>query len=216
MKTTDFFAWLLVGAHVLLVLFGIFRWSRLDTGCRYIWAWAIVGLAARLLMLGLQGSPLRLVVTHFYLPISAVLATGALASYQSTRRGADTVRIAGYAYVIAWALLTPLVETLTNFSRFTAPLRGILIAVVAAFTIASRARVRQTRALDDRGTLIAAAFAVLYGATGVIAPYAAVYHLTFSARITSLLLIRDVIVLAAMMPMLWACMLHDRDPRRAA
>lgn len=216
MSAPDFFAWLLVGAHVLLVLFGVIRWSRLDTGCRYIWAWAVVGLAARLLMLAWKHNELRLVVTHFYFPVSAVLATGALASYQPTRRAADTVRIAGYGYVAAWAIITPLFETLASFSRYTAPLRGILIAVVAALTIATRQRVRQTRALDDRGTLIAAAFALLYAATGVVAPYAAAYHLTEPTRIGALLLFRDVIVLTAMIPMLWACLLHDRDVRSAA
>ncbi|MEP6591843.1 MAG: hypothetical protein ABJC19_11725 [Gemmatimonadota bacterium] len=216
MNASVFLSWLLIGVHLLLVLFGLVRWSRLDVGCRFTWGWAVLGLVARLLQVSLPHPADRLVVAHFYFPMSALLAAWALACYQPTRRAADAVRLAGVCYVIAWAVITPLFEDLHKFSRVTAPLRGILIAVIAGRTIRARRLLHRSPPAEDRGLLIAAGFAVLYAATGIVAPYAAAYHVSAPVTVTLLLRVRDVIVLAAMIPMLWACMLHIDIERRAA
>ena len=215
MNASDFLSWLLIGVHLLLVLFGLVRWSRLDVGCRFTWAWAVVGLVARLLQVSLPHPADRLIVAHFYFPVSTVLAAWALAFYQPTRRAADAVRLAGVGYVAAWAAITPLFEHLREFSRFTAPLRALLIAVIAILTIRARRRLHRYPPAEDRGLLIAAAFAVLYGATGIVAPYAAAYHTSVPETVALLLRARDVVILAAMVPMLWACMLHVDLERRA-
>lgn len=205
---------LLITTHILLTLFGVVRWRQLDSGCRFTWAWAVVGLFARLLPKAFDDHSVRLLVAHFYFPVSAVLACYALAPYQVTRRAADAVRLAGYGYVVAWAIITPLFEDLHQFSRWTAPLRAILIAVIAARTI-SRPRRRDAGPIsEDRGVLIASAFMVLYTTTGIVAPYAAQSHLTAVTFVRPLLIWRDVFILASMVPMMWAFMLHVPVPER--
>lgn len=214
MTANQFLDGLLITVHVLLSLFGVVRWRKLDTGCRFTWAWAFLGLIARLIPKGFDDPTIRLVVAHFYYPVSAVLATLALAPYQVTRRAADAVRLAGLGYVFAWAIITPLFEHLHEFSRWTAPLRALLIAVIAAQTI-GRPRGRDAGPLsEDRGVLIAASFMVLYGVTGIIAPYAALNHTTHLDLMQPMLLWRDVIILTSMVPMMWAFMLHVPVPQR--
>lgn len=221
MTAGQFVDGLLIAVHILLSLFGFVRWRRLDAGCRYTWAWAFLGLFARLLPKGFDDPTVRLVVAHFYYPISVVLATLALATYQVTRRAADAVRFAGLGYVVAWAIITPLFEELHQFSRWTAPLRALLITVIAARTI-RRPRGRNAgRLSEDRGVLIAASFMVLYAVTGVVAPYAAASHPGNDAMIRvsllrPLLLWRDLIILVSMVPMMWAFMLHVPVPERDA
>jgi hypothetical protein len=214
MTSGSLLGWLLITVHILLVLFGLVRWRRLDAGTRYTWGWALFGLIARLLQDALPNPTDRLVVAHFYLPVSAVLAACALATYQGTRRAADAVRFAGLGYVVAWAIITPLFEQLHEFSRFTAPLRGFLIAVIAGLTMAGNRDRRRWPASEDRGTLIAAGFLVLYLATGVVAPYLATFHPARPVTMATMLIWRDVVVLAGMMPMMWAFMLHDPAPGR--
>ncbi|MES2303884.1 MAG: hypothetical protein V4558_00140 [Gemmatimonadota bacterium] len=214
MTSSQVFGWLLIGVHALLVLFGLMRWRQLDTGCRYTWAWALFGLITRYLNTRLHAPTDRLVVTHFYLPVSAVLATLALAQYQRTRRDADAVRLAGAGYVVAWAIITPLFENIRAFSLYTAPLRAALVAFIAIRTISgARARVGHPWH-EDRGILVAGAFAVLYAATGIASPWAAANHTSNLALIRPLLLWRDVVVLIAMTPMLWAFLLHVPLPER--
>ncbi len=216
MTASQMLGWLLITAHILLVLFGLVRWRRLDHGCRYTWGWAVLGLIARLLQASLILPTDRLVVAHFYMPFSALLAACALATYQSTRHTADAVRFAGLGYVIAWAIITPLFEELHEYSRWTAPLRALLITVIAAVTVGKNRKLRRWPASEDRGTLIAAAFFVLYLATGIVAPYAATYEPTRVVSVATMLLWRDVVVLAAMVPMLWAFMLHVPSAERLA
>ncbi|MEO5800086.1 MAG: hypothetical protein ABIZ70_15990 [Gemmatimonadales bacterium] len=212
MTSSQVFAWLLITVHALLVLFGLVRWRQLDTGCRYTWIWGLFGLITRYLNISLHVPTDRLVVSHFYYPVSAVLATLALAPYQQTRRDADAVRLAGLGYVAVWAIITPLFEDIRTFSVFTAPLRAALIAIIAIRTISvARKRIAHPW-YDDRGILIAAAFALLYTATGITSPWAASNHTTNVALIRPLLLWRDVVVLIAMVPMLWAFLLHVPAP----
>lgn len=215
MKASALLSWFFNAVLALIGLMGAFRYRQLGTGLRWAWYWAWVGLLTKAIQETFGTTIGTQVITHFYYPISVVFATQALAPYQPRRRGADAVRLSAIGYIIAWAILTATVEQLTSYSRWTAPLRAVLLAVIAARTIGDRLRVRFVERLRDEGVLVALTFVALYGISGIVAPFAAIYEQDAPAVVEHLFVIRNLLALGTLFPLVRAFLLVPEAERAA-
>jgi len=89
--------------------------------------------------LGKSGSQ-TLWIIHTGLPVITALVLWSLSYLQLRAVPRDAMRIAAGLYLVAWLVMTGLVEDLSQFSRFTAPLQSLAILMAAAYTLVSRLR----------------------------------------------------------------------------
>lgn len=207
MNASALVSWVFNAMLAATGLLGALRYRQLGPGLRWAWYWAWVGLLTKALQEMLESSVGTHAITHFYYPVSVIFATQALATYQPYRRGADAVKLSGAGYAIAWVVLTATVEHLTSFSRWTAPLRAVLIAVIAARTIGGRLRIRFVGRLRDQGVLVSLTFVTLYGISGIVTPFAAAYEQNAPAVVEQLLVLRNLVALVALVPLARAFLL---------
>lgn len=96
-------------------------------------------LDATMIALGKSGIE-TLWIIHAELPFMTALILWSLSYLQLRLVPRDAMRIAAGLYLVVWLVMTGLVEDLSQFSRFTAPLQALVILMAAAYTLVSRLR----------------------------------------------------------------------------
>ena len=93
-----------------------------------------------------KGGTQTLWLIHVALPVITALILWSLSYLQLHIVPRDTMRIAAGLYVMVWLVMTGLVEDLSQFSRFTAPLQALVVLVAAAYTLVTRLKRSSTPA----------------------------------------------------------------------
>ncbi|MEP6591844.1 MAG: hypothetical protein ABJC19_11730 [Gemmatimonadota bacterium] len=162
-----------------LVMFGygLARWEQLDRSRRLLTAWAGGWVMATGVMLLLsRRAGYSHMAMQLFLPLSVLLAMGALAALQRTRRNRDVFRIVGALYAVVWAVVTFTLEDLGDFSIITGPIHHLLITGAAAFTLQGAVRHAQGELLDDPAAVVSIGFILFAAPTALVQPAIPVYE----------------------------------------
>jgi hypothetical protein len=108
---------------------------------RIIAAYCVLGLAQSMYLLILARSGTRnLWLVHFFVPIQAAMFLWALALWQTRERARITILMAIPLFLATWCALTFTVESLATLPRYVKIIEGLLVVVIAAYTLVTRSQ----------------------------------------------------------------------------
>lgn len=167
---------LAVYVSALPVLVALPRARRITGARLMILAWALLIFMMDMTALYFRSRHLyNHFLTYIFTPIQAVAVLWALSMWQVRPVARMTIRLAIPPFLVAWIVLTLLVEDVNNFSRAVEPVYSILALGAAIFTILSRAGDETAPLLRQDWFWICGGLILYFGALAVLTPLGAAY-----------------------------------------
>lgn len=146
----------------------------LDRARAYTLAWCGVLLAVDLVGMALAWNRVNNHwLSYIVTPVSAALVLWTLSHWQTEEVARLTFRIAIVPTVVAWGVLTWLVEDVSTFSRAAAPMVKLVCLAAAAFTLVSGSLHERQALLRRDWFWVSAGMALYFGASAALEPLGA-------------------------------------------
>lgn len=141
MTAADAVSYAAVGSNALPWLAALVRRGRLPAELLALAIFSVLGTLESTSMAYLTNRGVRnLWMIHWFTPIEGSVFLWVLGRWQARELARMTVFLAIPLFVAGWAVLTVEAESLRAFPTYTSTLEGLLITVVAAYTLVTRSR----------------------------------------------------------------------------
>lgn len=169
-------AYISVASEAVPALVALVRWRRLPAARTWVVVWCLLLVTMNLIgrWFGVRGINNHFIV-YAAIPFQGATILWALSLWQVKPMARLTMRTAIPPFVVAWLLLTLLVEDFSNFSAVAEPVYSLLALGASLYTVLARSTVTQEPLLKQDWFWICAGLAIHFGALATLTPLGAAY-----------------------------------------
>ena len=158
-------------------LAGLTRARRITGARLLIITWALLIFLMDMIAMVLRSHHLyNHFLTYVFTPLQACAVLWALSLWQTKPVARMTMRFAIPPFLVAWVVLTLLLEDVNNFSTAVEPVYSLLALGSAIFTVLSRAGDETVSLLEQDWFWICAGLVLYFGVLAVLTPFGAAFQ----------------------------------------